>query len=48
VLYGVETPFVLRPVEGAKHTIVGDCYLHGMMDGEALNYGYAKQEFQIC
>jgi hypothetical protein len=43
VLIGGRTPFVLRPqevVEGPYslqlYFLVGDCYLHGFMDGEAL------------
>ena len=40
VLRGVRVPFVLRPIEVAeegcasRHSFLGDCFLHGIMDGE--------------
>lgn len=36
-LLGGETPYILRsdPTDG-KYTFVGECYMHGFMDGEAL------------
>jgi hypothetical protein len=37
VLYGLNTPFVVRGVEGSERVrIVGEAYVHGMMDGEAF------------
>jgi hypothetical protein len=40
VVVGAQTPFVLRPAdqaaEGNKYRLVGECYIHGIMDGEAL------------
>ncbi len=35
ILYGGYTPFVLRPRAG-YYQLLGECYLHDMMDGEAL------------
>ena len=35
ILFGGEVPFVLRPVEG-RYQLVGDAYVHGIMEGEAL------------
>ena len=35
VLLGGEMPFILRP-EGSYYTLVGECYVHGIMDGEVL------------
>lgn len=54
---GSRTPLVLRPV-GTRdvpgvgrrlcHKLVGDCYLHGVMDGEAMyNYEVMKQRIHI-
>lgn len=37
VFLGAHVPFVLRPHErGGSYRVIGDCYLHGMMNGEAL------------
>lgn len=37
VLFGGRVPFVLRPNEaGSTFSMIGDCYLHGFMDGEAM------------
>jgi hypothetical protein len=33
---GVEVPIVLRPGENGRYQLVGEAYLHGIMDGEAL------------
>lgn len=42
VLAGGHSPFVLRrepePADGAKFRLVGDCYVHGWMKGEALDW----------
>jgi hypothetical protein len=35
VLTGGQVPIVLRPEDG-YHTVVGDAYVHGIMDGEAI------------
>lgn len=31
---GSEVPFILRP-SGAGYLFIGECYVHGLMDGEA-------------
>ena len=36
VLQGYEVPIVLRSVGNGTYRVVGDCYLDGIMDGEAL------------
>jgi hypothetical protein len=37
VLYGCHAPVILRPSDGSQHyTLIGDAYVHGLMDGEAL------------
>lgn len=35
VLAGGEVPFILRPDHG-YYRLVGECYLHGIMNGEAI------------
>jgi hypothetical protein len=38
VFYGCSVPIVLRPIEGTKgFQFIGECYVHGIMDGEALD-----------
>jgi len=50
VLLGGDMPFVLRP-KGSWHTFVGECYVHGIMDGEVLDAAQAGlvqlQEFSL-
>ncbi|KAI0470438.1 heterokaryon incompatibility protein-domain-containing protein [Xylariaceae sp. FL0804] len=38
IVLGCSTPMVLRPVlvERDKYEIIGECYVHGLMEGEAL------------
>ncbi|EON66518.1 hypothetical protein W97_05763 [Coniosporium apollinis CBS 100218] len=43
VLYGARVPFVLRE-EGASYRIIGDCYIHGLMDGEAFQLKHWREE----
>ncbi|KAH6714639.1 hypothetical protein BKA61DRAFT_361641 [Leptodontidium sp. MPI-SDFR-AT-0119] len=46
VLFGCATPYLLRS-EGDHHVVVGWCYLHGAMVGEAIhqmNNGELKEE----
>jgi Heterokaryon incompatibility protein (HET) len=36
IIVGNETPLILRPKGEDKWTLVGECYIHGIMDGEAF------------
>ncbi|KAH8897871.1 hypothetical protein GQ53DRAFT_837633 [Thozetella sp. PMI_491] len=37
---GASTPFIFRSVDGQNtFSLVGEAYVHGVMDGEALNFG---------
>jgi hypothetical protein len=40
VVVGAQTPFIVRPVHGgareSRYQLVGECYIHGIMDGETL------------
>lgn len=36
VLLGGPTPYVLRPVDDGNYILVGECYVYGLMNGEAL------------
>ncbi|KAF2261551.1 hypothetical protein CC78DRAFT_546547 [Lojkania enalia] len=46
--FGGRYPLLIRSVGDGRHVIVGDCFLHGVMEGEALDENYREQEFQIC
>lgn len=52
VLFGGKMPFVLRPWDDGKFLLVGECYVHGLMQGEAielLERGEIDEEtFHIC
>lgn len=41
VLEGFHVPFVLRPADGeeGKFAVLGECYVHGIMNGEAVAEG---------
>uniref|UniRef100_A0A0B7JVP0 Heterokaryon incompatibility domain-containing protein n=1 Tax=Bionectria ochroleuca TaxID=29856 RepID=A0A0B7JVP0_BIOOC len=49
VLYGGQTPFILRKSERrpGMFRLVGDCYVHSLMDGEALRMGLEERKFEI-
>lgn len=37
VLFGGDVPFILRPTDsGTSYKLIGECYLHGFMRGEAI------------
>ncbi|VUC31794.1 unnamed protein product [Clonostachys rosea] len=42
VLVGGEVPFVLRPTGSGTYTVLGECYVDGVMDGEALQEAAAS------
>jgi len=48
VLFGTEMAFILRPVENGAHRIVGEAYVHGIMDGEFFGAGPPAVTFTIC
>lgn len=48
VLFGGNTPYVLRGVGNQGHyKLIGECYVSGIMHGEALDMGLEEQEFVI-
>jgi hypothetical protein len=36
---GAQAPFLLREVGEGRHEVVGECYFHGMINGEMMG-GY--------
>ncbi|KAF5598431.1 heterokaryon incompatibility het-6 [Fusarium pseudocircinatum] len=48
VLYGGRTPFLLRRKDDGTWILVGECYVHGMMNGEVFDLdGVEEEEFVI-
>ena len=43
VFLGGRTPFIIRPVD-QKYKFVGECYVHGIMHGEALEEGLKRRQ----
>lgn len=49
VLEGGEAPFVMRPRADGRYEVFGDCYIHGLMDSEAMKrHRTVKQKFRVC
>ncbi|KAG9311139.1 hypothetical protein JVU11DRAFT_9054 [Chiua virens] len=36
VLFGADVPMVVRPREDGRYTLVGECYVHGIMAGQVV------------
>lgn len=43
LLAGASVPFILRPCQDESYKLVGEAYLHGVMHGEALEWGREGQ-----
>lgn len=55
IFHSAQVPFVLRQTSQITelgpeivYQLVGECYLHGMMDGEGLEFGHVEQDFVIA
>lgn len=44
ILYGGNLPYVIRPYGEGKYTLVGDCYVNGLMYGEVMDMDEIKTE----
>lgn len=47
VLFGGQVPFILRPNPDGNYTLIGECYVSGIMHGEALDMGLEEREFLL-
>ena len=48
LLFGGSVPFVLRPMdEGAYYSLIGEAYIYGVMDGEAMEKGLREATFEL-
>lgn len=49
ILLGCKCPIILRPYSDDLFHVIGECYIHGLMDGEILSGGnIVEREFVIC
>lgn len=39
LILGARVPFILRPTAKGRHRLIGECYIHGIMDGEFVARG---------
>ena len=46
LLHGGQVPFILQR-EGRYHLFKGECYVHGLMDGEGMRYPKVWQDFAL-
>jgi hypothetical protein len=47
VLLGGDVPFISRPKPQGHYTLIGECYVSGIMRGEALDMGLEEREFSL-
>ncbi|CAF9912789.1 MAG: hypothetical protein HETSPECPRED_001201 [Heterodermia speciosa] len=52
ILFGGSVPFILRPYpansdHAGSYSLIGDCYVHGIMDGEAIEEWQEKDTREI-
>ena len=47
ILLGGRTPYILRKDGKHHHRFVGECYVHGLMNGEKLSQGGSRRTFAI-
>ena len=50
ILHGTKAPFVLRAKaeKGSLHTMIGECYVHGIMNGEGTKFeDVIAQDFEL-
>ena len=48
VFMGIETPFVLRRFEKGLYKLIGETYVHSIMDGEVAKTRKEREIFGIC
>jgi hypothetical protein len=53
ILFGGSVPFILRPYpddsdHAGSYSLVGDCYVHGIMDGEAMARLGETEMREVC
>jgi hypothetical protein len=47
VLFGAELPLILRRDNEGYYQVIGEAYVHGVMDGEVMTMGFKSKSFDI-
>ncbi|KAH8660845.1 hypothetical protein BGZ60DRAFT_381584 [Tricladium varicosporioides] len=47
IIYGAEVPMVFRKASGVKYLLIGEAYVDGIMDGEAMEMDIPLTTFDI-
>lgn len=47
IFFGGRVPYAIRPIGGGLYRFIGQCYVNGIMDGEALDIKGLKSP-RIC
>jgi hypothetical protein len=47
IFLGAEVPFILREKPNGQYTLIGEAYIHGIMDGEFMETGPEVRTFDI-
>jgi hypothetical protein len=48
IIYGTYMPLVLRPADGGCFILIGEAYVHGIMDSEFLRSRLSDELFNLC
>lgn len=48
IFFGADLPFVLRSLDGRRYQLLGEAYVHKVMDGELMGDNAASEIFEIC
>ena len=47
IIYGASVPLILREVDEGTYTLIGGCYIDGIMNGEEVKCGGKNQTFKL-
>jgi hypothetical protein len=45
IIFGAIAPYILRRHPDKRYELMGETYVHGIMDGEAMQMGLEEEEF---
>jgi heterokaryon incompatibility protein (HET) len=48
IFHGGVVPFVLRPEADGRYRLLGEAYVHGIMDGEFMSTAHSTENFVLC